>query len=89
MTTKRNLEQPGEMSQQEKDLLGPSVTDPELEKNADKLVQGMIANLERKRQAWLGRQGPTAKADMSHPYFWAAFIQSGDWRPMGRQAPAK
>lgn len=23
-----------------------------------------------------------ATADRSHPYFWAAFIQSGDWRPM-------
>ena len=22
------------------------------------------------------------KADRSHPYYWAAFIQSGDWRPV-------
>jgi CHAT domain-containing protein len=26
------------------------------------------------------------KADRSHPYFWAAFIQSGDWRPIAGQA---
>ena len=31
-----------------------------------------------------------AKADRSHPFYWAAFIQSGDWRPMNAQAsPAK
>ena len=30
------------------------------------------------------------KADRSHPYFWAAFIQSGDWRPIaGQPTPAK
>ena len=27
----------------------------------------------------------TKKADRSHPYFWAAFIQSGDWRPIAGQ----
>jgi CHAT domain-containing protein len=28
-----------------------------------------------------GRLGGTG-AGRGHPYFWAAFIQSGDWRPM-------
>jgi CHAT domain-containing protein len=33
---------------------------------------------------------PSKGADRSHPYFWAAFIQSGDWRPMNaRPAGAK
>lgn len=30
----------------------------------------------------------TAPADRRHPYFWAAFIPSGDWRPMTAQ-PAR
>lgn len=30
------------------------------------------------------------KDDRSHPFFWASFIQSGDWRSMaGQQVPAK
>ena len=37
-------------------------------------------------QRGLSVQGLTTKADRSHPYFWAAFIQSGDWRPMGGPA---
>jgi CHAT domain-containing protein/tetratricopeptide (TPR) repeat protein len=40
-------------------------------------------------QRGLGDQlGGAAKAGRSHPYFWAAFIQSGDWRPMNAQPPA-
>jgi CHAT domain-containing protein/tetratricopeptide (TPR) repeat protein len=31
--------------------------------------------------AGLGVRGP----DFSHPFYWAAFIQSGDWRPMSEQ----
>jgi CHAT domain-containing protein len=32
----------------------------------------------------------TTTTDLAHPYFWAAFIQSGDWRPMSpRPAAAK
>lgn len=41
-----------------------------------------------------GRQSPhpktvgAAKADYSHPYYWAAFIQSGDWRSLNpRSSP--
>jgi len=35
------------------------------------------------KQRGLGTQpSGVAKADRSHPFFWAAFIQSGDWRPM-------
>jgi CHAT domain-containing protein len=35
-------------------------------------------------------KGSVAEAERGHPYFWAAFIQSGDWRPLGGQtAPAK
>jgi CHAT domain-containing protein/Tfp pilus assembly protein PilF len=30
--------------------------------------------------------GGGGKHDYSHPFFWAAFIQSGDWREMGGQA---
>ncbi|HEY9285181.1 MAG TPA: CHAT domain-containing protein, partial [Pyrinomonadaceae bacterium] len=30
----------------------------------------------------LGGQLGGRGADRGHPYFWAAFIQSGDWRPM-------
>ena len=31
-----------------------------------------------------------SKADRSHPYFWAAFIQSGDWRSIaGMSGPSK
>jgi CHAT domain-containing protein len=29
-----------------------------------------------------------ARADFSHPYYWAAFIQSGDWRPVEARANA-
>jgi CHAT domain-containing protein len=30
------------------------------------------------------------RVNYSHPFFWASFIQSGDWRGMGGQAgPAK
>ena len=37
------------------------------------------------RARGLGGQPGGKGADRAHPYFWAAFIQSGDWRPM----PAK
>ena len=30
-----------------------------------------------------------AAQDLSHPFYWASFIQSGDWRSMSGQAPAK
>jgi CHAT domain-containing protein len=33
-------------------------------------------------QRGLGEQLGVAKTDRSHPYYWAAFIQSGDWRPI-------
>jgi CHAT domain-containing protein len=29
-----------------------------------------------------GLSGAPAKEAYSHPFYWAAFIQSGDWRPM-------
>jgi CHAT domain-containing protein len=28
---------------------------------------------------------PQAAASRAHPYYWAAFISSGDWRSMGGQ----
>jgi hypothetical protein len=31
----------------------------------------------------LSGTGLAGKVDRRHPYFWAAFIQSGDWRGMG------
>jgi hypothetical protein len=32
----------------------------------------------------LGAQGAARRRlDRSHPFFWASFIQSGDWRSMG------
>jgi CHAT domain-containing protein len=34
----------------------------------------------------LGAASKVAEQDYSHPYYWAAFIQSGDWRGMGEQA---
>ncbi|MBC7932918.1 MAG: tetratricopeptide repeat protein [Rubrivivax sp.] len=38
----------------------------------------------------LGNQARGAANDRSHPYFWAAFIQSGDWRGMDdKTTPAK
>ena len=33
----------------------------------------------------LSGKGLTGRADRSHPYFWAAFIQSGDWRAIARK----
>ncbi|MBA3242606.1 MAG: CHAT domain-containing protein, partial [Acidobacteria bacterium] len=30
----------------------------------------------------LASQGPNVTANRSHPFFWASFIQSGDWRSM-------
>jgi CHAT domain-containing protein len=34
--------------------------------------------------------GPRKAGDRSHPFYWAAFIQSGDWRPIAaRQGPSK
>ncbi len=29
--------------------------------------------------------GAARIADRKHPYYWAAFIQSGDWRGLGAQ----
>ncbi|MGI9107557.1 MAG: tetratricopeptide repeat protein [Pyrinomonadaceae bacterium] len=34
------------------------------------------------RSLQLGEKASSESADHSHPYFWAAFIQSGDWRSM-------
>ncbi len=33
------------------------------------------------RQRSLSAADPAAASDRSHPFYWAAFIQSGDWRP--------
>jgi CHAT domain-containing protein len=49
----------------------------------------MIGSL-RQSQTGQGRSlqtepGAARGADRSHPYFWASFIQSGDWRGMGPQ----
>jgi hypothetical protein len=27
-------------------------------------------------------KGDRASADRRHPFYWASFIQSGDWQPM-------
>ncbi len=40
-------------------------------------------------QRGLGVEGAGATTARSHPYFWAAFIQSGDWRSMGGVAGRK
>ena len=37
----------------------------------------------------LGAQAPAGKIDYSHPFYWAAFIQSGEWRGMNYRAPLR
>jgi CHAT domain-containing protein len=36
-----------------------------------------------------GTQGSTNKADYRHPFYWAAFIQSGEWRGMSYDTQAR
>jgi CHAT domain-containing protein/Tfp pilus assembly protein PilF len=40
------------------------------------------------RQGGLAGALGSRPADRTHPYFWAAFIQSGDWRPMAARPGA-
>lgn len=45
----------------------------------------MGAQQSRERQSHglaLSDKGPNKPVDRSHPFFWASFIQSGDWRPL-------
>jgi CHAT domain-containing protein len=44
---------------------------------------GAVGQAAGGKQRGVGEQGVGIKADLSHPYYWAAFIQSGDWRGMG------
>jgi CHAT domain-containing protein len=37
----------------------------------------------------LGAAAKVVERDYSHPYYWAAFIQSGDWRAMSQPAQAR
>jgi CHAT domain-containing protein len=39
------------------------------------------------RRGLFGNHPRSGKTDYSHPYYWAAFIVSGDWRGMTQTAP--
>jgi len=41
------------------------------------------------RRGLVGVQAVAGKANYSHPFYWAAFIQSGEWRDMNYRAPNK
>lgn len=45
-------------------------------------LRGAVTNGPKGKRETSDREGENRTKDYSHPYYWAAFIQSGDWRSM-------
>ncbi|HZH32001.1 MAG TPA: CHAT domain-containing protein [Pyrinomonadaceae bacterium] len=53
------------------------------------MIQGSKALKEGTGRGILGARTRAGKGDRRHPFYWAAFIQSGEWRAMTHRAPAR